>query len=133
MTILEELRQDCRILLERAMLGKTIFMFGEDGNGKHGKSEFPRYCKITGVGVSMQADDDDSPSDIHAVAQLRLEGYDSEIHGHAITDTNLRISLNMLMKDGAIDPACLDWADITLQDRHAIVLELDVGMLLDWA
>lgn len=133
MTILEELRQDCRILLERALLGKTLFMFGEDGNGHHGKSEFPRYCKVTGIGVSMQADDDDNPSDIHAVAQIRLDGYDAEIHGHATTDANLRISLNVLLQNDAVDPTCLDWADITLQDRHAVILTLDVSTLLDWA
>jgi hypothetical protein len=133
MTILEELRQDCRILLERALLGKTLFMFGEDGNGKHGRAEFPRYCKVDNLYVSMTADDEDSPSEIHALVHLDLDDYDVEIHGHAITDVNLRIALNMRLTDNAIDPAVLDWADITQQDRHAIALTVDVGLLLDWA
>lgn len=132
-TLLDAIREDCEILLRRALLHKTIFMFGEDGNGKHGRNEFPIYSEISSIGVSIRSDDEDNPIDIDATIRLHLPDYDSTLTGHAITDQNLRISLNMLLKAADIDVECLQWADVSEQGVKYIALTIDVDKLLDWA
>lgn len=131
--MLDAIAEDCKTLLERALLHKTLFMFGEDGNGQYGKAEFPVYSEVSEVFVSLKADDDDNPSDVHGIVRLTLPDYDSTVHGHAITDQNLRISMNILLQAALIDPLALTWADITQQGLRSIAFSIDVEKLLDWA
>jgi hypothetical protein len=131
--MLDAIAEDCTTLLERALLNKTVFMFGEDGNGRHGRSEFPVYSEISEIRVFLSSDDDDNPSDVHGIVQLHLPDYDCTVHGHAITDQNLRISMNMLLQAACIDVDALTWADISQQGLHSVAFSIDVEKLLDWA
>lgn len=131
-TMLEAIRRDCVVLLERALLHNQLVMFGEDGCGQHGRAEFPVYSEVTAISVNLTADDNDDPSDIHGIVILHMPDYDAGRQGHAMTDQNLRISLNRCLDAAAIDRAAIDWADISLQGQQAVVLSIDVSLLMDW-
>lgn len=127
-----ELENDAKILLERAFLGKTLAMFGQDGNGRYGQDYWARYCKVIAARALIINYSDDF-SDISARAVLLLDNYSAAQHGHAMTDVNLRLSLDKLLKEQAIDPQCLSWSTVEEQLNGGIVLNLDIGILLDWA
>ena len=128
------IEEDCTVLLERALLGKDICAFGEDGQGLYGTSERAHWYTIKDVEVEVLVDDDDDPSEISATAAITLTGYDSDVTGHVMTDKNFEIRLRSLLQAATIDPACLTWqADDSDQGIWTVVMNLDVGLLLDWA
>jgi len=131
-TMLDALSDDCSIMMQRVLLNKNLVFFGEDGAGKHGTSIYPVTGHVYLVDVELDCDDEDNPSDIYGVVRIAMVGYDSAVTGHAITDQNLRIALNMCMKAEHVDPTALDWADISLQGQDYIVLDLDVSKLIEW-
>lgn len=131
-TTLDIIQGDALILLERALLNKNLVFFGEDGGGKHGRSVYPVTAHVNGIDVTLASDDEDNPSDIWSCVFIRLLGYDSDVTGHAITDQNLRICLNQLLSAEHLDPTCLDWAHVDLQLKETIVLDVNIGKLLQW-
>lgn len=133
MTTLDEITESCQELLNNALKGKTLGMFGEDGNGQHGRSSYATYAYVNRVTVFLEADDHEHPGDIHGIVEIDLSGYDSHVHGHAVTDQNLRFSLNDMLKKARIDPTCLDWGVLAMQGRRHITLSVDVVKLMNWA
>ena len=132
-TTLSLLHDDVEILMQRALTGAKLTMFGEDGNGKHGVSTFPVTATVRSISIYLSADNEDDCDNLTGAVELYLDGYDASITGHAITDANLRISLNMLLKAQSIDPAVLNWHEIGYQQTNSIMLKIDVPLLLDWA
>jgi hypothetical protein len=127
------LEDDCRILLERALVAKLLAMFGEDGNGDYGRNDRAVFTTIQSISMKFVEDPEGQQgSDIYGVLGLFLLGYDARLYGHATTDTNLRISLNVLLDAAGIDREALYWAPITMQGQHTIVLFVDIGLLLAW-
>lgn len=108
-------------------------MFGEDGFGQYGRSDQVFRGAVGAYDISVTVDDDDNPSDIHCLLKLYVVGYDSRVHGHAITDRNLEICLDTTFKAYYIDPDSWDWADISMQGNDYIALNIDIPKFLDWA
>lgn len=134
MTTLDIIREDVTILISRMLKSNDeVFMFGEDGNGLFGKSDQVFRSQVGLFDVSITADDDDNPSDIHCLLKLYILGYDSTVTGHAITDKNLEICLNIKFKQESIDPTAWDWAHPSVQGKDYIALIIDVTKMLDWA
>lgn len=132
-TLLDSIREDCEILLNRAFAGKQLYMFGEDGNGQYGKRDFALFCDVICISVSATAEEDDHPSDVQGIVKIYLANYDASVHGHAITDQNLRFSLNELLSAQDIDPEALEWGDISIQENDGVTLSINVSLLMDWA
>lgn len=134
MTTVDMLREDIQILVSRMLrTSDELFMFGEDGLGQHGRSDQVFRGPVALYDVSVTADDDEEPSDIHCLLKLYVAGYDASIHGHAITDRNLEICLDMKFKQEDIDPDAWDWAHLSMQGNDYIALNIDVAKFLDWA
>jgi hypothetical protein len=132
--MLDAIREDMNVLFSRVFPpGEILSMFGEDGNGAYGRSEFPLFCQVRFFNVFATADDEDTPSDIYGLLRIYLDGYNSLVTGHAITDANLRISLNLALQKHAIDPTCLDWGAVCEQGGDYIALSIDVPKLMGWA
>ena len=121
---------DCSVLLLRALYQKTAVAFGEDGLGKHGTCDRPQYYKIEDIAIDIALDDDDEPM---GIVSLALEGYNSKDHGHICTDQNFLISVRNFLIGDHIDPTCVEYAELDVQGEDFVTLNLDVGLLLDWA
>lgn len=130
-SLAHEIEQDCFIIIDRVFKGQSLTFFGEDGSGRHGRSTFPVTATVAATGVSIESFSDDYTV-IEAYARLVLNGYDARATGHAITDNNLRIALNLLLQAHSVEPDALDWAPADLQDDHTIVLKINVPKLLAW-
>lgn len=134
MTTVDLLCEDIQVLISRMLHENAeLFMFGEDGLGQYGRSDHVFRSNVLRFDVSVTADDDEYPSDIHCLLKLYVTGYDSQVQGHAATDGNLKICLDMKFKEWSMDTDAWDWAHITMQGRDYIALNLDVPKLLDWA
>lgn len=129
--IMAQIEEDCSVLLKRVFDDQTLTFFGEDGNGQHGRSTFPVTATVVGVDAIIQTLSDDT-SEVEAFCFLVLSGYDARVTGHAMTDRNLRIALNVLLKAHDIEPGALEWAPVERQDDHTIVLKINVEKLLSW-
>ena len=125
------IKDECLVLLDRAFTGQSLTFFGEDGGGKYGSSVFPLTCRIRCIDLEFEAFSDDA-SEIRAFVRFFLDGYDADVTGHAITDANLRINLDTLLKQQVIIPNTLEWADLRYQGRDFITLSLNVEQLLSW-
>ena len=126
------IEEDCIIALERALLGKTLCAFGEDGLGQHGRSDSPHYYDVVDVNVHIDADDDDSPTIVSGGLIVTLLGYDSNVTGHIMTDGNFDISLGDALEAAGLSRQCLAWAPLSAQGRSSVVFHIDVGELLEW-
>jgi hypothetical protein len=124
-------QEDASALLNRALLGKTLSFFGEDGNGQYGQDYFAHHCPVNDVTVFVKNYSDDAV-EIDAVAMIFMDGYSAKAHGHAATDINFRLSLNTFLKAQHIDPTCLDWATEDEQGESCTVMKIDLGKLLEW-
>jgi hypothetical protein len=129
MTILSSIKDDCIILLERALVGKTICAFGEDGCGKYGRSDTPMYFIVSCIAVSLESLDLTTKSPMGKLF-INLDGYDANVHGHALTDVNFEISLHKLLANENITPNAITWGDINDQTRDNVVMNIDVYELL---
>jgi hypothetical protein len=120
-------QEDCRSLLERALLEKTVCAFGEDGFGKYGSSAFGAWYTIIAIEVAIYLH-----SEMGQVTFF-LEGYDSRVTGHAMTDKNLEISLIQHLKAAGIDPDCFFWQHNTDQQGiDSVTMDLQLDLLLGW-
>lgn len=127
----DALEDDCNILLKRALLNKTVVAFGVDGMGQYGQSNIPENYIITDIELTIDRQHG-SFNDIYGRASLVLDGYSSDTHGHAATDTNLTITLNALFQQATIDKGCWWWSEEKFQGPSGISIELDICKLLDW-
>lgn len=127
---IQELSNDCRILLERALQGKEIACFGIDGFGQHGQSDQAKRYKVSFLLVDL-VDDQDQDVPI-GFASIFLEGYKSTTFGHISTDQNFKLSLNELLKQHEIRADCWSWAPVSLQGDDAVVLKIHADKLLEW-
>ena len=126
--------EDCKVLLDRALLGKDICAFGEDGFGQYGRNDRASWFKVNDIDVEITMDDEDDPTEITGTVALTLEGYDSDVHGYIMTDKNFEIRLRNLLQAAHIDPNCLTWQDnADDQGIWTVVMNLDVGLLMEWA
>ena len=125
----QQLQDDCTIVLDRIFHGQSLIFFGEDGNGLYGKSTFPLTCRIRCINVEVISYSDDL-SEVEALLRIFLDGYDSDVTGHAISDANLRINLNQLLALQMCRPDTLRWASVDVQGKDFITLEIDVQRLL---
>ncbi len=125
------IKDECIVLLDRILTGQTLTFFGEDGNGQYGRSTFPVTARIRAFDFDIDVFSDD-PDEVEAYVGIFLDGYDSMIHGFAITDVNLRINLNQILDAWDTDRTTFDWADVAMQGPNYITLKVDIGKLLSW-
>jgi hypothetical protein len=93
--------EDAAILLKRALLGKQIVAFGEDGFGEYGRSEYPRTFTIADVAL-------DFDTATYGVSLILNIGEVSML-GRIETDQNALISIRELLKAEVIDPTAVNW------------------------
>lgn len=131
MNVVEKsIQEDVEILLVRALAGKTLAAFGEDGLGKHGTCDRAMFFAVDHLAAEIEIDMDDK---VTGLVFISLDGYDSKTNGYICSDQNFLISLRKHLADHDIDPSCLEYADIDVQGNDYVVLEIDVIRLLDWA
>jgi hypothetical protein len=127
---LKEMQDDCQILLQRALNGKTLACFGIDGFGQYGQCDTAQMYSVHDVAVELyEVYDTDYPE---AIVIIMLNGYDAYQYGNLSTDRNFQISLNALLRAQEIDTQCWDWCDQSLQLEHSIVLKIDPKRLMQW-
>ena len=128
---------DAMILLERALLGKQVYGFGEDGLGEHGRSYFAQTYEICALEVILPAvgDDDDNVSyDVDEMwVELSLTDYDAELQGHLMTDRNFKLSIDKLLKAADIDTCALTWPKtLEGQERYTVRMKVNANALVCW-
>ena len=126
------IEEDCTVLLERALLRKTLCAFGEDGFGQHGKKDTPSFFDVVDLRIDIHVDDTQMPRTVSGVVSICLRGYDHRDVGHIKTDKNFDISLAQALCDAGITKNPLQWAEIDEQIDGCVTFYLDVGELLDW-
>lgn len=129
-SIAQVIEADCSVLLLRALLGKEVVAFGEDGLGKYGTSDRAHRFTIDDVQVDIELDDQDEP---FGAAFIHLDGYHCDTVGDIVTDQNFLISLSKYLKAEHIDPACLKYAEIEIQGSNFVTMYIDIPTLLQWA
>lgn len=127
--VIQELTNDCEILLRRALLGKTLACFGADGDGEYGQSYYAKHYLVKGINVTILQDSDENT---WGLARITLDGYDSSVFGHVVTDNNLRISMNREFANEFIESSCWTWADITEQGEDFFTIQFETNKLLGW-
>lgn len=126
----KQIEADCSVLLIRALLGRNVAAFGEDGLGKYGTSSLAQFFTIEDIDLDVVIDQND---DIVGAVSLKLAKYKSSQVGHICTDLNFMISVKKLLADHHIDPACVQYSDLCLHGEDYVSLDIDVERLLDWA
>jgi len=121
----EQDKEDCAILLKRSLLNTTLAGFGRDGFGQFGQCDAAQHYPVKEITVLMH------PRSNGGIALIELQGYHSGDHGHLMTDRNIEISINKLLKDNSIDPGCWAWADEKFQGEDFIVIHFDADFLLN--
>jgi len=80
------IHDDVYALFSRALIGKQVYAFGEDGFGQYGKHPFAQYYTIKNVNVYLGADP--VLGKFRTTVTILLDGYDSSTFGHIYTDKN---------------------------------------------
>lgn len=127
---LDAIKEDCKVLLGRALLDKTVNVFGIDGMGQYGTHHQGLQYTIDAISIDVEANDD--MTDVRAVAHIALDGYNAMVYGDVATDRNLEISINELFKAYAIDTNCWRWSDQESQGMISFTIKIDVVKLLSW-
>lgn len=126
---ISEFVEDCSILLERALLGKTVVGFGSDGNGLFGYSLLAKSFTVSEINVTMSYNADND--DITGIARIFITPYSSADCGHIATDGNLKFSVNKLLEAEYINTECWCWAPISEQGENYFTISFDVHKLLN--
>lgn len=126
------IEEDCTILLERALLRKTLCAFGEDGFGQYGRKDTPSFFEVVDLRIDINVDDEKNPQTISGVVSICLRGYDHNDVGHIKSDKNFDISLDLALKAAGILKNPLHWAEVDEQIDGCVTFYLDVGELLGW-
>lgn len=121
----ESVEADCSVLLLRALMMKNIKTFGEDGDGKYGRSQYPIEFLVDDMAVDVN--DDLETGEV----KIFLKEYDAKQVGLIVTDKNFIISMNKHLVENFIDPKCLEYSPINKQGRHFVSLTLDVPKLIE--
>lgn len=121
---------DCSILLFRALHGKPITAFGDDGLGRHGRSQIPRTFLISDLEIFVEYKE--NKVDVLGYVCIDLQGYNATDVGHICTDQNFLISLGSLLSKAGIDPNCLTYEKIDSQGADYVSMHIDVPKLLQW-
>lgn len=132
---LQMISQDCTILLQRALLGKTVVAFGDDGDGKYGRSSVPKYFVVNDVSVTASFDLSTSnrPHEGYTgEVSIGLQGYSSSDGGHILTDQNFKIAIRQYLLQESIDADALSWAELSDQTSTSVVMKIDIKKLLSW-
>lgn len=120
------IQSDLEVLFTRALVGKTIFAFGEDGNGKYGRHEFAMNFTINNVECVVF--EEDEADNFKAILNVWL---DSSYHSHALgnmeTDCNALLSIRNHLKNASIDPNSIDWGEI---DGNPFVISFNLNLKL---
>lgn len=122
-----QIESDCSILLERALFGRLVCAFGEDGFGQHGRNDTPVFYLIKRLIVLVESHS--SPT-LTGKVWLFLDSYDSADHGLIQTDKNFEISLRKLLDEQKIDSKALSWGALADQGSDFVVMNIDVHKLL---
>lgn len=125
--VIQEVQDDCRVLLERALLNQPVCCFGADGNGQYGTSYYAKHFTISQVAAKVIQNVDE---ELDCIALLTLDGYDVKDNGHAFTDENLRISLNKLFDQHHISG--WKWGELHHQGADYVGILFSVPELLAW-
>ena len=123
-----EVEEDCKVLLERTLLGKFLCAFGEDGCGLYGRKDTPSFFRVDGLHIDISVEN----SLMVGKLSIQLNGYDENDVGHIQTDKNFDISLNELLKSEGISPEALCWASIEDQVHGCVTFDLNITKLLGW-
>jgi hypothetical protein len=126
---LEDLTSDATILFTRALLNKEVSCFGEDGNGLHGTNDRAKFFTVDSLRVIINEDIDEN---LTGILQFHLDGYHEAQCGAAVTDNNLRISLNKLFAAEIIDSKDWSWAPLKDQGDEFVAINFDVYKVLGW-
>jgi hypothetical protein len=129
-TIKETIGADCGVLLFRALLNKSVSAFGEDGLGKYGKSDHPRFFDIADLDIDIAIDESGIPE---GMLFINLADYDYQDVGHIATDRNFLICIREMLKAEHIDPECLSYSALDEQGENFVSMDIDIALLLDWA
>lgn len=129
-TIKEAIEADCGVLIFRALLHKTVSAFGEDGLGKYGKSDRPRFFDIHDMDIEVTIDKTGTPQ---GVLLINLSDYEYQDVGHIATDRNFLICIREMLKAEHIDPDSLSYGALDEQGENFVSMDIDITMLLDWA
>lgn len=130
--LLNELKLDAEVLFRRALLGKTITCFGEDGFGKYGRNELPVSFQVEQISIELE-DMDPSSFDLDTIQAslfIFLKGYSASSYGGtAATDQNALLSIQQLLKEHEIDTTAIEWAPVREQQEGALVLSVELEKL----
>lgn len=126
----QQIKNDCTILLERALFGRLVCAFGEDGCGQYGRSDTPAFFLVKAICVEIGVDSSNH-SVLTGKAWLHLDGYNSIDNGYILTDKNFEISIRKLLVDESIDPQALTWGDFNEQGADFVVMKIDIDQLLN--
>ena len=126
--IKKSIEDDCAILLTRSLLDKDVWAFGEDGLGKHGRSNMAFQFQIVDIDVCIIEFDDDTLTG-KCLVSIKLDNYSSNTVGHICSDNNFMISIRKYLKDDFLDPECVSWAGIEMQGNNYASLYVDSAIL----
>jgi hypothetical protein len=130
MTLQEQIENDCKILLGRALKDKVLCAFGDDGCGQFGRSCTPAFFTVKDITINL-AFDELYPAASTGTVSIRLEGYNANLTGHILTDKNFEISIRKLLTDESISPEALTWGELNDQLYDQVVMNMNVQELFD--
>ena len=126
---------DCKVLLSRALIGKTVNAFGIDGFGQHGTNDQGLQFTVSSLAIVLGEIPEPTQifnTELIGLVAIVLDGYDAGMYGHVATDGNLKISLNALLAAEHIDTTCWSWAPIEQQGLTCFVIVVDINSLIEW-
>lgn len=118
-----ELHSDLQLLLFRALAGKDLVCFGEDGGSIHGYCPNPQKYTVLGVSSTLIEVEDDG---LLCLLELELGGYHASNFGHMCGDRNLLISLDQAVAGDFIEKGAFAWAPISVQEPDVVALFVDI-------
>jgi hypothetical protein len=129
-SVQQMVESDVSVLLLRALLGKTLVAFGDDGLGKHGRCDVPQYYEVQDLDICINLNEADDTAD--GVVFISLTGYDAMRFGLILSDQNFLLSVRAALDAVGIDGSVLTYAEFAVQDQHDVAMAIDVKRLLDW-
>lgn len=125
MFYIDIIKEDCSILLNRALLDQKIVTFGEDGCGIYGKNIIPQYYIINALEIEINEIDNKFYGEVF----IYLADYNSNIFGHICSDKNFEISIRKLFLSNFINPNIIQYSSIEHQFNHGVSMKFDPKQL----
>ncbi len=127
-----QLYTDVKTLMNRALKGWEVSIFGEDGNGRFARFVFPVEAAICYLEILDKSTDQTAYVGLQIHAGTRHVVKDESIretHGRPDGDQNLKLSLNKLFSHFDISTSA--WKYSYRDDpQFDVVLEIDVHTLI---